>query len=627
MKKKGDDITNIDNEIKNIKDKIKDFKNKYNYKEMKLHRFKDFVNENKTLDTIIDIKLQELKDFIEGTDFKLDCVLDNDILRLDLSCDDEVYPSKFLNTETLICKTGKDTQEFSSINDFFSYIYQIIQNDIWIYESLNESIVKFSPGFINVLKKMDNDLSKKVLSINNKDIDVTTNYIDVFDSNSLSFMQDKKAQDIISKNVDVRYKYIRAGAYLNNNTSNQYMFDSMDVTPSTDEPSADDILELIKTEKSNRSESLWSLLVNQEGKKFIVNNNSIVLNDSSDDSKLWTMSKSNNMRVGRLIRGLLKSDKIEVKDSEIELFVNHYKSTIDILNDKFLNFSIVDGDDIALWYHEDKYADGERGDLGGSCMRYDRCSEYFDIYTQNPEVVSLLIYVDSNNKLLGRSIIWTLTTGEKFMDRVYTHNASDNILFKQYAREKLISYKKLDNMWATGNLINSDGTESSMNISCNIKKISYDYFPYMDTMKYYLNGKISNTKFHGSYTLEDTEGSYSESSCDVCNGNETVECPDCDGEGNVRGECYSCEGSGRVECTSCDGSGEEDCENCGGSGEVQEGEEMIECTDCGGSGKTSCSTCSGDGKEECENCAGSGEVDDECGNCSGNGTVDCPECQ
>ena len=96
---------------------------------------------------------------------------------------------------------------------------------------------------------------------------------------------------------------------------------------------------------------------------------------------------------------------------------------------------MVQGESIAYWYNYKNYLD-RSGSLGNSCMS-NVDDEYFDIYMSNSDVCKLLILKsqENPNKIVGRALLWTLTGGEKYLDRIYTIKDSDIELFKDYAKE------------------------------------------------------------------------------------------------------------------------------------------------------------------------------------------------
>jgi hypothetical protein len=108
-------------------------------------------------------------------------------------------------------------------------------------------------------------------------------------------------------------------------------------------------------------------------------------NQTISGSKFWTSGRTPEYGIGRWARRVYKDVLDEpVKDSEIEAFVNYYKSTYDGVYKGAEAFELVKGEDIRKWYLVDRYEE-ENGQLGNSCMRYKRCQPYLDIYVQNPD--------------------------------------------------------------------------------------------------------------------------------------------------------------------------------------------------------------------------------------------------
>lgn len=219
------------------------------------------------------------------------------------------------------------------------------------------------------------------------------------------------------------------------------------------------------------------------------------------------------IKIGRLVNKLFPN---EFKQSgepggDIETFVNMFKAYRDTSK-----FEIVKGKDIPYWYSNNKYAPGG-GSLNNSCMRYESCEPYLDFYVQNEDKVSLLILKDVENdeKIRGRAIVWELDfpSGRTFMDRIYTVNDSDVILFKEYAKEKGWIYKTYQDM-DEGTLLKDTKDDSDVYhvyISDLIDPGNGGY-PYMDTMKYFDGDTISNSidyvEKDDVMKLESTDGEY-----------------------------------------------------------------------------------------------------------------------
>jgi hypothetical protein len=314
---------------------------------------------------------------------------------------------------------------------------------------------------------------------------------------------------------------------------------------------------------------------------------------------MWTKNRQ-TVRTGRGIRALLTAAGQKFSDAEIEDFVNKYKSAYDRMNDVFSSFDLVSGMDIAFWYDHKNYIHGcSRGTLGNSCMAGGD-TEWFEIYTANPEVCSLLILrsEDNQDKIKGRALVWKLNTPEiTFMDRIYTHEDSDMQLFKDYAIHKKWYYKRHNNSSSEGELVCETGNVNFDLLSVNIKDNGYDHFPYVDTLKYYdvSGNRLTNDENNSYRCLEDTGGGFT-GNCSECDGRGTVSCGDCDGDGMIR--CYDCNGTGKVDCNTCDGDGKVDgetCKDCNGTGKER-------CSDCRGEGEVECSECNGDGRVPCYEC-------------------------
>jgi hypothetical protein len=216
-------------------------------------------------------------------------------------------------------------------------------------------------------------------------------------------------------------------------------------------------------------------------------------------NSLWKDQRG-EVKVGKFTKKIFKDNNIGVSDVTIEKFINIYKATFDFDFNLDQKLELVSGEDIRKWYLETNYSD-RRGQLASSCMRYEKCQKYLDIYVQNPEVCSLLImYSDaSKTKICGRALIWKNVDGEFVMDRVYTVNDYDIEVFRKYASSK---------EWI-------DITKNHKVQKIQLKKgVVYDYYPYMDNFyifnhkEGYLTNSDSNWPSDGYYKLQNTDGSY-----------------------------------------------------------------------------------------------------------------------
>jgi hypothetical protein len=160
-------------------------------------------------------------------------------------------------------------------------------------------------------------------------------------------------------------------------------------------------------------------------------------------------------------------------------------------------FVILKGDDIKWGYLVDNYVPCEGTTLGNSCMRHSYCQKYFDIYTENEDVCSLLVLKESD-KVKGRALLWVLDDGTNYMDRIYTASDSDKHLFEEWADKN--NYRKYSN----------DHKSKSVKVEEN----SYDYYPYMDTFfSFNTEDGILSSSESGNrdcIKLQDTHGGYQE---------------------------------------------------------------------------------------------------------------------
>ncbi len=235
-------------------------------------------------------------------------------------------------------------------------------------------------------------------------------------------------------------------------------------------------------------------------------------------NKIWTQSR-NPIRVGRIIRSILNTAKVEYTDKEIEDFVNLYKSTYDIMNDAFLKFDVVKGDDISYWYNHENYESMD-STLGSSCMA-EVDSSFFDIYVKNPDVCSLVILYSDNgslrdnkwksNKIKGRALLWKTDQGDMFMDRIYYNNDSDVTLFQQYSDRNNWYHKKNQNSEYEFTAIR--GNESKKpKYTISLSESEFKSYPYVDTLTYlnFSTKKLSNysREIDADAHLDSTGGYY-----------------------------------------------------------------------------------------------------------------------
>ena len=381
------------------------------------------------------------------------------------------------------------------------------------------SKLRISVKFANVLKAMGgNKIAREILHNTNTEMTLVNNYVDITPSkDALSFTPDRKANELM-ENIPSHF-IVHTHGNLLFKSSNQKIFDFLgfDMTaPTAFQIPTGTIGDILKEYVSEVSGKTYCLFKEHGGERLGVINKAalrphtdIFYKYSSTDEYYdddfgsispWheatdvhvdTINTSrNNIKVGRLVRTLLKS---EVKDTDIEEFVNSYKSTYDVLGNAFNKFSIVEGEDIVHWYNKDNYLEGG-GTLNSSCMA-EVAKTYFNIYVKNPNVKMVILYDDNgkvkddvykSKKIKGRAILWTCEIdGEQatFMDRVYTRFDSDTNLFKEFAKNNGWWFKESQDMEPNGYVTN--GTQRKRpTIKVHLEKSKTGKLPYMDTLCY-----------------------------------------------------------------------------------------------------------------------------------------------
>lgn len=475
--------------------------------------------------------------------------------------------------------------------------------------SINESRVVYSDKFVSMLKKIDSPISDELLNARNIDYDVVSNYFDVDTKDTISFISDKKAQEIEDsseewatvKDTNISMTDIRAKEEVQTELKNKGI-ENPDLDFKPEEGKAGKVVVKFVTGRFGHV----ICVLHFGGDKYFATH----ISNCEPKSAAWIKNRQ-PIRIGRGIRALLSSLGKKFTDEEIEKFVNQWKSEFDWINNAFRNFELVSGDMIAFWYRNRNYEKGSMGTgtLGQSCMAA-KPDYFFEIYTQNTEVCSLLILKSEEvpNTICARALVWKLDSGDFFMDRVYFYRDSDRVLFHKYAQTKGWWYKAYNDSSAQARVIKPNGESAYPYMQVTIEKIDC-YYPYVDTLKYLTiykdSMKLSNDEDGADYLLESTGGDRLSIECSECGGDGEIECPECNGSGDISRDCNNCDGEGQVDCDECDG-----------KGEIRDGDgETEECGDCDGRGKVRCDDCDGDG-----------EYEDECEDCDGRGRRDCPEC-
>jgi len=206
------------------------------------------------------------------------------------------------------------------------------------------------------------------------------------------------------------------------------------------------------------------------------------------ENLMWNSSR-NEQKIGRFISKLIMDHP-----NKVEAFVNKFKAEIKSLNN-LDNFEIVNGNKISRFYHEQSYTPGG-GSLNKSCMRHDKCQDFFKFYNINPDKVSLVVlYEDEKRKhILGRALLWNIDDPKiQLLDRIYTTKDSDQNLFIKLARKNGWYYKSDQRFDSTG-ILDNTGKSVDLKAKVYLRKEKHRYFPYLDTFYFYdkINSYITN---------------------------------------------------------------------------------------------------------------------------------------
>ena len=167
----------------------------------------------------------------------------------------------------------------------------------------------------------------------------------------------------------------------------------------------------------------------------------------------------NAMRSGNLTDAFL--------DCTIDSFSNKLRVAICSRN-TVDNVLMVSGGAIKHFYYENNYA-AMTGQLGASCMRYNRCKEYLDIYTKNQDICTLAVLTDDDLKVKARALVWNIE-GKLYHDRIYGINDLEQDRLRAYFLSKEIE--------------NCYNITSQLVIDKPNGHFTYDRYPYMDTFMF-----------------------------------------------------------------------------------------------------------------------------------------------
>lgn len=350
-----------------------------------------------------------------------------------------------------------------------------------IYKLILEGKMVFSQKFIelvnNIYSRTDDqsvrNLAQDIFENENRFVNINSNYIDISDDPKMVWFtpDDKVNKDEILYRLK---RNVNSGVL---SSEDPTLLNRLGITEHIDWVDINILYEFdFKVLKKIGHDSYPSfnfyLVELDNGNKSVFYSESKDSVDPLLPSKTISKSKT-KVRFGRFLNAFLEAIGAKYTSATIEKFVNLFQSEVELENNAMSFFRLVKGNEIKKWYLSSSYA-ANSGQLGNSCMRYSKCQSYFDIYTGNPEVCSLLIY-EKDDKLLGRALVWTLSDGRRYMDRIYTIKDNLDILFVRWADENKVIYNSTGQMFV------------KLSIKWDIDFIINEEieFPYMDTFMYY----------------------------------------------------------------------------------------------------------------------------------------------
>lgn len=186
------------------------------------------------------------------------------------------------------------------------------------------------------------------------------------------------------------------------------------------------------------------------------------------------------------------------KPKDFENFANSYKKKF---SDNGFRFELWDANKIGRVY--DMTIAEDSGSLGNSCMNRD--SYCMDIY-ENCNFLKILVYLNEDNLLLGRALVWTIDENMTLMDRVYTTQDWMVDSFTDYARENNWWHKRNQNYSDKTLLVSPTGEciDKKLYISLDTQ---WDSYPYIDTFTHGGDGFLQNYRDSGCvYEYTKTDG-------------------------------------------------------------------------------------------------------------------------
>lgn len=238
----------------------------------------------------------------------------------------------------------------------------------------------------------------------------------------------------------------------------------------------------------------------------------------------FTSTLRQKAKIGRITRQIFDATEYKPTDIEIEEFSHLLRSLDSTL---WGEFRIVSGEAIRSAYLGDNY-EPRQGSLNNSCMQYDYCQDYLEVYVQNPEQVQLLILEHKDNKtIMGRALVWQSNHGT-IMDRIYG-STSTQVLFEKYAEKEGWWFKASERSQEFLKNTNAQSV-TVLDAFVELPNHLHALYPYMDTFFHY-DAKEGRFYAQGGHRydvyLHGTEGDDHSGLADIVREHFEFECEHC----------------------------------------------------------------------------------------------------
>jgi len=212
----------------------------------------------------------------------------------------------------------------------------------------------------------------------------------------------------------------------------------------------------------------------------------------------WARDNRQSAKPSKVIKKILSKSGLKFfNDAHFESFANKYKAEGERLKKKFV---LRPASEIVYVYCD--MIRHESGRLDDSCMNGDH--EFLKFYTKQ-KCLQILTLQDKDDMLCGRALVWEISEGVYFMDRVYTSQDELDELFIEYAaknkwwrKDRYTTYSYKDR-WINP----TSGLDEIIHVRVPVDSNGL-YFPYIDTFSYggvdYLTNKYDEGANRYQYT-------------------------------------------------------------------------------------------------------------------------------